>query len=574
MIEPVVKEARRLIMRDVLRWALPVSALMSVVALTTAVTTGMFKGLWSRGVPSIVLLFFTALSFIELKREHLTRAVWLLIAGIAAVIVIALTFNGGVRAPAAMLLFFLVSLCGWVFGRVGATVMAVISVVVLSVTFVLGTLSVLPEPPGLPLVAEFVMLLVLTLLSWTTSSFPPDRMRTALLSALVRERELEAEQRRSLEAAHQFQSVFDQTPHLLALVSPGGNLLSINRAALEFVGLESAAPLIGVHFSKSPWWSKDDSALLREHLPRALAGEVIRFDTRRVDSRGRVRELDFSISPFKDPSGALKFLIAEARDVTELRLAQARREVAARLELVGQVAAGVAHDFNNVLTVIMSSGELLRRDLEAGGMLSEDRRENLDTITDASRRANDLTRRLLSFGRRSSIDRRPVPMRALITQTMKLLERTLPENVKVIAQLDAGPDVITGDPASLESVLINLALNARDAMPPGGTLTFTTEPVQLDETWCRASGFDLEPGAYLRVSVRDTGVGIAPENLERVFEPFFSTKPEGKGSGLGLASVFSVVREHQGAVHVSSELGQGTVFALTLPLAVRLDTQP
>ena len=127
--------------------------------------------------------------------------------------------------------------------------------------------------------------------------------------------------------------------------------------------------------------------------------------------------------------------------------------------------------------------------------------------------------------------------------------------------------MVTGDAASLESMLINLALNARDAMPGGGTLTFTSEQVNPDEAWCRACGFDVKPGPCLRVSIKDTGGGIAPENLERIFEPFFTTKAEGKGSGLGLASVFGVVREHQGAVQVTSELGRGTVFQLTLPLS-------
>ena len=567
MSEPVVNEARRTIMRDVLRWSIPLSALMSMVALITVILTGMFPARWSRGVPSMLLLGFTWLSYRELKREHLTRAVTLLITGIAVVIAIALTFNGGLHAPAAMLLFFLVSLCGWVFGRQGATLMALIAVVVLCGFFVLGSVGVLPDPPPVPLVGEFVMLLVLTGLLWSTSAMPPDRMRAALLSALARERELEAEQRRRLETAHQFQSVFDQSPHLLALVSPEGQLLSVNLAALQFVGLEAATGLIGMHFSKSPWRAAEDASLLLEALPRALAGEAARFETRRTDFRGRVRELEFSLSPFKDGSGELKFLIAEARDITDLRLAQAHREVTARLELVGQLAGSVAHDFNNVLMVIMSAGELLKSDLEKGGPLSEAQQDNLEAIAGATLKANELTRRLLSFGRRSPAIRQSVPMRALIAQTIKLLGRTLPANVTVIAQLDPGPDVVTGDPAALESMLLNLALNARDAMPGGGTLTFATEQVNVDDAWCRACGFEVKPGPCLRVSVRDTGGGIAPENLERIFEPFFTTKGEGKGSGLGLASVFGVVREHRGAVQVFSELSRGTVFQLTLPFA-------
>ena len=563
----VVSEAQKSIMQDVLRWALPTAGGVSVVTLTTAIASGMFATHWGRGVPSIVLLLCTVIGWFELRREAFERAVGWLVGGVGLVIFITLTFNGGIRAPSAMLLPYLVALFGWMYGRVAGTVMAVISAATITLYFALGVAKLLTEPPELPLVGEFVMLLVVTLLIWSTTTLPPTRLRAALIESLQRERELKAEQELRMTAAHQLQAVFDQSPHVMALVRPDGRLFSINKAALEFVGLENADAFVGAHFSKTPWWSKEDASRLNSGLAELANGKAVRFDTTRVDGRGQRRNIEFSLSPFRNSKGEIAWLIAEGRDVTEAVQAKERRSLTQRLELVGQLAGGVAHDFNNVLMAIVSSAEVLRFDLKEDGELPHNVAESLDTILNAGRRAGDLTTRLLTFGRRTATEKRPVSINRLVRSTIKLLERTLPANIKLVVEANATADLVDGDPATLESTLINLALNARDAMVDGGVITFTTQRVELDEDWCKASGFDLKPGAYLRVSVRDTGTGIAPEHLGRVFDPFFTTKEEGKGTGLGLSSVFGVLREHHGAVHVYSELGRGTVFHLSLPLS-------
>ncbi len=554
-------------MREVLRWALPTTVGVSTTTLITAVATGMFEQHWARGVPSLVLVAFSLISYFELRRERLERAVRWLIVGIGAVVLLAMTMNGGLNSPSAMLLFFLVSLCGWVFGSRGASVMAGVALVVMTVYFVLGVTRVLPEPPALPLVGLYVMLVVLTVLTWTTTSIPSARMHEALIAAGRREAELKAEQDRHLAAAHQFRAVFDQSPHLMALVYPDGRIFSVNRAALEFVGLTSSETVLDTHFSKSPWWTKADAERLNAGMAHVATGKAIRYETVRVDGKGRVRNLEFALSPFRNASGDIGYLIAEGRDVTEVMLAKQRRDTTQRLELVGQLAGGVAHDFNNVLMAITSSAEVLRLDLEAEGQTTPEVVESLDTILDAGRRASELTTRLLTFGRRVAMEKRPVSVHQLVSSTVKLLERTLPANIQVVSKPMSPADLIEGEPAAIESALLNLALNARDAMPSGGVLTFSTERVELDEEWCATSGFDLKPGIFLRVSVRDTGTGIAAEHATRVFEPFFTTKDEGKGTGLGLASVFGVMREHSGAVHLYSEPGRGTVFHLTLPLS-------
>ena len=558
-----IRAAQEVILREVLRWALPTTTVLSLVTLTTSLVTGMFSRLWSRGVPSLVLLGFCVAGLMLLRRNRLLPAVGALMAGLGIVLFIAMTFNGGVRSPSAMLLFFLVALCGWAFGRRGATVMAVITVVVITTYFALGLAGVLTEPPLVPLAGEYVMLLVLTALIWGTSASPPSQLRNALLRSQDRERQLRQEQAARLEAAHRFQAVFDQTPHLMGLITPEGLVESVNRAALDFGALRPEQ-ILGKPFGQMAWWPETERAHVVQALARAKDG-VARFETTYLDARQLRRTVDISFSPFRDEAGQLRFIIAEGRDVTELMLARERKSATQRLELVGQLAGGVAHDFNNALMVILAATESLRLELAEPDCDPAGVKDSLDTILEAGRSAGELTRRLLTLGRRASLERRAVSMHGVLESSAKLLQRALPSNIRLVVEAHAENDLVMGDAASLESALINLALNARDAMPAGGTMTFRAENVVLDAQWCQASGFELVPGSFVRVSVRDTGTGIAPEHAARVFEPFFTTKEEGKGTGLGLASVFGVVREHGGAVHLFSEPGRGTVFHLTLP---------
>ncbi|MFT3711515.1 MAG: ATP-binding protein [Archangium sp.] len=544
-------------MRDVLRWALPTCAVLSVITLTTVLATGMFPRLWSRGVPSLLLLSLSLAGLVLLRLDKLIAAIACLIGGIGSVLAITMTFNGGLRAPAVTLLFFLIAVCGWVFGRLAATVMALIAAGVLSLFFVLGATGVSVEPSPVPLVAQFVMLMVMVGLLWVTSANPPERMRLALLEAQTRER-------KRLEADQQFQAVFDQTPHLMWLLTPEGLVQSANRAALRFAGLQAEA-VLGKPFASTPWWNEGERAEVTAAIVRAQA-DVVRFETTHSNAQQQVRAIDFSLSPFRGEDGKPRFVIAESRDITDLVALRERRNTNQRLELVGQLAGGVAHDFNNVLMAILASTEVLRLELGDGAAKPEVN-DSLDTILDAGRRAGDLTRRLLTFGRRSTRERRTMSLNEVLQTTAKLLERTLPADVRLDLQAKTERSTIVGDVAAIESALLNLAVNARDAMPSGGTLTFTSELVELDDAWCRESGFDVSPGSYVRISVRDTGTGIAPEHLPRVFEPFFTTKEEGKGTGLGLASVFGVVREHGGTIHLSSEPGRGTVVHLAFPLS-------
>ena len=251
-----------------------------------------------------------------------------------------------------------------------------------------------------------------------------------------------------------------------------------------------------------------------------------------------------------------------ASDVTRRRELEETLRQSQKMEAIGQLAGGVAHDFNNMLTAILSAAEEVRE-----LSVSDDARELCGLIVSASEQAAALTHKLLSFSRKGKARAEPVEVHDVVRETVAFLSRSIDRNVTIVMELEASTSRITGDAAQLQGALLNLGINARDAMPSGGLLSFATTVCELDEVACATLPFELEPGAHLRLSVRDTGSGIPPEILGRIFEPFFTSKEVGKGTGLGLAAVYGAVVEHRGAVTVYSEVGGGAVFHLYFPLA-------
>jgi len=230
-----------------------------------------------------------------------------------------------------------------------------------------------------------------------------------------------------------------------------------------------------------------------------------------------------------------------------------------KLEAVGLLAGGVAHDFNNLLAAILGHADLLALEAAPG----TDAAESARTIGLAAQRAAELTRQLLAFARLGQHRQEPVDLHAQVEEAVALLARTLDKSIRIERRLEAPRHHLLGDPGQVQQVIVNLAVNARDAMPAGGTLTLQTAVEQVDALGA-AGG--LPQGEWLVLSVSDTGSGIPPQHLERIFEPFFTTKDEGRGSGLGLATVYGIVKAHGGEVRVYSEVGQGTRFIVSLPL--------
>jgi len=242
-----------------------------------------------------------------------------------------------------------------------------------------------------------------------------------------------------------------------------------------------------------------------------------------------------------------------------------------KMEAVGQLTGGIAHDFNNLLTIIVGNIELLQRRLPEG---QERLRRAADHAMEATRRAATLTQRLLAFSRRQPLDPKPIDANKLVAGMSELLRRTLGETVVLETVLAGGLWRTLADPNQLENAIVNLAVNARDAMPDGGKLTIETANARLDEAYVQKLAEPVPPGQYVQVSVSDTGTGMDRATMERVFEPFFTTKEAGKGTGLGLSQVYGFVRQSNGHVRIYSELGEGTTIKIYLPRLIGSDEEP
>lgn len=264
--------------------------------------------------------------------------------------------------------------------------------------------------------------------------------------------------------------------------------------------------------------------------------------------------------------GSLVGMIGTIRDITEQKELEQRLRMQDKLEAIGQLAGGVAHDFNNQLVSILGFADLLRSKL----VNEPELRAYAENVIQGARRAADLTDRLLAFSRQGKYQIVPVDLHQIIKEVAVVLDRTLDKRIAVTLDLKAKTAITMGDPSQLESALLNLALNARDAMPHGGEIRFSTRIARLRDGGCDRCPFPVKPGEYIRVAVSDTGVGIDPLLQHRVFEPFYTTRSESGGTGLGLAAVYGTATNHHGCVCVQSQPGQGATFRLCLPLSADL----
>ena len=261
-------------------------------------------------------------------------------------------------------------------------------------------------------------------------------------------------------------------------------------------------------------------------------------------------------------------LLSIAEDITERKSAEEQLRQAMKMDAVGQLAGGVAHDYNNMLTVIIGSAELLKRytthDPQSMKLVS--------AIIDAATRSADLTHQLLTFSRKGERATVKFSIKETILAAVSLLEHSIDKSISLETRFIAPNTLVSGDPSLLQNALLNLGINARDAMPKGGTITFATANVDLDDDFCASHANQVTPGQYLEISVSDTGIGMKKDVLEHIFEPFFTTKAVGEGTGLGLAMVYGTVKDHRGHIDVYSEPGIGTVFKLYIPVSEGLES--
>jgi two-component system cell cycle sensor histidine kinase/response regulator CckA len=354
-------------------------------------------------------------------------------------------------------------------------------------------------------------------------------------------------------------SIITACPHAIIAVDFQRNVKIWNPAAEKMFGW-SASEVVG---GRVPFVSDDKRKESDEFNMRALKGESFNnFELQRTRRDGAVLDLLVSAAPTYDGDGKIDGFLTVATDVTEHKSLERQFLRTQRLESVGALASGIAHDLNNVLAPIRMSLQLLReRTTDAIA------RRTLDSLETCVGRGADLIRQILTFARGVQGERIPVQMRHIIRDTKEVVLQTMPKAVEIQADIPTDLWTVTGDATQLQQVFMNLCLNARDAMPNGGTLSIRARNILLTAADSTAN-LGLPAGPYLFVEVSDTGTGIPPEIQSKVFEPFFTTKEMGKGTGLGLSTVAAIVRNHGGRINLYSEVGRGASFKVYFP-AVR-----
>lgn len=366
------------------------------------------------------------------------------------------------------------------------------------------------------------------------------------------------QRRRAEEGLVKLSSVVEQTADSVLITDAAGCIEYINPAFTALTGYEPADVL-----GRNPRLLKSgehDHDFYQELWDTILAGQIFHAVLVNRKKTGELYHADTTITPIKDGTGRITHFVSTEQDITSHRELEAQLRQAQKMEAFGQMAAGVAHDFNNLLTVIVGNAAMLQLDdLEPAA-----RTEALTEIEQAAERAGNLTQQLLTFSRRRVMRPCDIDLNDVLASVAKMLRRLIGEDIALETRQTPGVAPVNADPAMVEQVLVNLALNARDAMPGGGRLVLETGPVDYDAV-PRHAHPQARPGKFVCLTVSDTGTGIAPEHLPHIFEPFYTTKDVGKGSGLGLAAALSIVEQHRGWMEVESAVGRGATFRIFLP---------
>lgn len=399
-------------------------------------------------------------------------------------------------------------------------------------------------------------------LEWTSKPLPELGIEFAIARDITERKRMEHE---ILAASSYSRNLIETSLDPLVTISTEGKIMDVNKATETVTGI-SRDTLIGSDFSS--YFTDPNKA--REGYQQVFEeGSVMDYPLAIRHTSGKITDVLYNAAVYRDESGDIAGIFAAARDITERKNAEEERErlreqlvQAQKMESVGRLAGGIAHDFNNALQTILGNAELAL--METSGQ--NDLRENLEAVKRAGEHSADLTRQLLAFARQQTVDPVIIDLNETVSDILGMLKRLIGENIDVVWESQAEKATIKVDPAQVSQVLANLCVNARDAIDGVGTITIQTRDVRFDEAYVHEHpGF--EEGEYILLAVSDDGCGMNEEVREHIFEPFFTTRPIGEGTGLGLATVYGIIRQNDGFVNVYSEPGVGTTFKIYLPLA-------
>lgn len=386
--------------------------------------------------------------------------------------------------------------------------------------------------------------------------------RPAIIGTIIDVTERRRSEEKVFPATEMWEQIFDAVPDPIMIIDADFRIMKANKTMADLLGLrpaECAGELCYkvVHNAEAP----------PPFCPHAQTMRDFREHTAEVSVERFGRNFSVTASPLYDSTELIGSVLF-ARDVTEQRMGEEERKRleallhhAQKMEAIGQLAGGVAHEFNNILTAIIGCAEILLMRMEKESPL----RHFVEQVMVSAERAAELTESLLAFCRRQVQHARPMDLCGVVRGIRKMLRRLLPEDIDFRTTITHEDLVVMADEGQIEQVLVNLATNARDAMPKGGTLMIDVSPPVLDERFAHAHGFG-EPGPYACITVSDSGHGMDEETRTRIFEPFFTTKEVGKGTGLGMAIVYGIIQQHSGCITVHSEPGRGATFRIYLPL--------
>jgi two-component system, cell cycle sensor histidine kinase and response regulator CckA len=368
------------------------------------------------------------------------------------------------------------------------------------------------------------------------------------------------------ERLHELSQAVEQSPASIVITDLKGKIEYVNLKFTQVTGY-TYAEVVGQNprILKSGEKSFGDYKQLWETI---TSGKEWRGEFHNKKKNGEFYWESASISPIKGVSGKITHYLAVKEDITEKKLLESQFLRSQRMESIGTLAGGIAHDLNNVLAPIMMSVELLMKRIT-----DETGRRMLETIESSAKRGADIVKQVLTFGRGVGGERILLQPKHLIDETINIVKETFPRSIEVQTNIPRNLYAILADPTQIHQVLLNLCVNARDAMPEGGTLTIEAENIIIDEQYT-SMNFDAKPGQFIAITISDTGIGMSSEILNKIFEPFFTTKEIGKGTGLGLSTSITIVKNHGGFINVSSEVGKGSKFKIYLPASLQHEISP